>query len=66
MEDDEVIKKLIWFSPVQVAAIEAYARNNGLMYGGKPHFSAAVRKLISEGLGVSAKAHELSKDDRQN
>lgn len=56
---DERTKKLIWFDPEQAAAIEAYAREHGLIYGGQPHFSAAVRQLISKGLGASESTHEL-------
>ena len=60
MDDTESIKKLIHFSPIQVMAIEAYAIDNDLMYGGKPHFAAAVRQLISIGLGVETERFELN------
>jgi hypothetical protein len=59
MDDTESVKKLIHFSPIQIAAIEAYATDNGLLYGGKPHFAAAVRQIISIGLGVEAELFEL-------
>ena len=59
MDDTESVKKLIHFSPVQIAVIEDYARDNDLMYGGKPHFAAAVRQVISIGLGVEAELFEL-------
>jgi len=60
MDDTESIKKLIHFSPIQVMAIEAYAIDNGLTYGNKPHFAAAVRQLISIGLGVETERFDLS------
>jgi len=56
---DERTKKLIWFDPEQAADIEAYARENGLIYGGQPHFSAAVRQLVSIALGASGDTHAL-------
>ena len=56
---DERTKKLIWFAPEQAAAIEAYARDHGLIYGGQPHFSAAVRQLVSVALGASEDTHQL-------
>jgi hypothetical protein len=59
MDDTESVKKLIHFSPVQIAVIEDYARDNDLMYGGKPHFAAAVRQLLSIGLGVETELFEL-------
>lgn len=59
MDDTESVKKLIHFSPVQIAMIEDYARDNDLMYGGKPHFAAAVRQLLSIGLGVETELFEL-------
>jgi len=56
---DERTKKLIWFDPEQAAAIEAYAREHGLIYGGQPHFSESARRLINKGLGLPEDAHEL-------
>lgn len=59
MDEAESIKKLIHFSPVQVAAIEAYAIDNGIIRNGEPQFSAAARQLISHGLQLDMAIHDI-------
>ena len=51
-KDKNTTKILTTFTEAQIASLEKYAKENDLMYGGKPNVSAAIRELCALGLGV--------------
>lgn len=57
--EEESVTKLIKFSKTMEAAINGYAKEQGLTRNGKPNFSAAARKLIGDGLKLDMALHDL-------